>query len=429
MKQQRIVVVGAGVTGLAVGVELARAGFGVSVLEAQEAERGGACFGNAGLVVPSHFVPLAAPGVAALALRWLLRRSSPLAIRWRPRPDLARFCWRFLRASSPAHVEQSAPLLRDLHLRSRARFLELAAEDDSWHLRKEGVLVACRTSQGAHEEAATARRAEELGVAARVLSGEEVRRLEPAMGSALVGGVHYPLDAHLAPDLFLAFLRRALLAAGGEILPFRPVRAVATGAAQVTGVETAAGFLPADGVVLAAGVHTAALARGLGSYVPLEPGKGYSVTDPSPAVALRLPALLHEDRVAVTPMAGRLRVAGTLELGAWDDTVSRPRVEGLFRALERSYSPALAAPLAALPVWSGLRPCSPDGLPYLGALSRWPNVWVASGAAMLGLSLAPITGRLITDLVRGDATGLPAEAWARLAPERFDRSAQRWVSR
>lgn len=425
MKKQRIVVVGAGVTGLCVGLELARAGLAVTVLEAREAERGGACLGNAGLVVPSHFVPLAAPGVASQAMRWLLRRSSPLAICWRPRPALARFGWRFLRASTAAHVEASAPLLKDLHLRSRARFLELAAEENSWHLRQEGVLVACRTAGGAHEEAATARQADALGLPARVLTGEEVRRLEPAFSTSIVGGVHYPLDAHLAPDLFLAFLRRSLQAAGGEILPFRPVTAVATGAGQATGVETAAGALFSDGVVLAAGVHTAAFAQKLGAYVPLEPGKGYSVTDPSPAVALKLPALLHEDRVAITPMAARLRVAGTLELGAWNDRVSRPRVRGLFRAVERYYSPALAAPLGPLPVWSGLRPCSPDGLPYLGPLTRWPNVWVASGAAMLGLSLAPITGRLIADLVQGSAAGLSSEAWARLAPERFDSAAQR----
>lgn len=424
-ERDEVVVIGAGVTGLAIGGELARRGHRVRLLEAGDADAGGATAGNAGMVVPSHFVPLAAPGVAALGLRWLLKRSSPLGLALRPSPSLISFCWRFLRSATEGNVERSAELLRDLHLRSRAHFLSLAESagtSEGFDLAARGIVVACRTAEGFEEERRTAARARELGIPAQPLAGEALRELDPALATGLAGGVHYPLDAHLSPDLFLAFLRRRLLAAGGAIEAGSLVLRIRAERGGRVHIETPHGSLLPATLVLAAGVEAGRLAAGLGVSLPLEPGKGYSLTDPAPPASPALPALLHEDRVAVTPMGGRLRVAGTLELGAWGTAINRRRVAGILAALPRFYRGLDVERLAAQPVWSGLRPCTPDGLPYFGPLSRFPNVWVASGAGMMGLSLAPVTGELLADWIEGEPGFLPTPWRALLAPERFGRS-------
>jgi D-amino-acid dehydrogenase len=415
----RVIVVGAGVVGLASAHHLLEAGHEVLVLDAREAGYQGTSYGNAGMVVPSHFVPLAAPGAVAQALRWMPDPESPFHVAPRASIDLVRWGIAFWRASSAKRAEAAAPVLLALSRASRSAYVELEREIGPFGLRTEGLVMLSATHHGHEEEAALAERARRLGLDVATLDAAGVAALEPDAGYAVVGGVHYREDAHLDPGALMARLAAAVERRGGEVRRGVPVDRLSTRAGRVIGVSGEGVKETADAVVLAAGAWSSRLARTVGLRLPLEPGTGYSLTVPSPPHGPRLPAILTEARVAVTPLGDRLRVGGTMEMAGFPPEGSPPsatRVRGIVKALGR-YLPALdLAPFRAANAWRGHRPVSPDGLPYLGAPRRLPGLVVATGHAMLGVSLAPVTGRVVAELVSGGVPGLPLGA---LAPDRY----------
>jgi D-amino-acid dehydrogenase len=251
---------------------------------------------------------------------------------------------------------------------------------------------------------------------AHVLDPAGVAALEPGLTVNAVGGVHYALDAHVTPQRFCASLERLVRERGGVFAWNEPVTGFRASGRTVHAATTPAGEHAGDEFVVAAGSWSAGLLRTLGVRLSLEPGKGYSLTLEAPPERPRRSLLLQESRVAVTPMGSAVRVGGTMELGARSLGVSPPRIRGIVRSAGR-YLPAFTPErFDAAPPWSGLRPCTPDGLPYLGRTERWGNLLVATGHAMLGLSLGPITGRLIAGLISGEA---PAIDLAPLRPERY----------
>lgn len=410
---RRVVVVGAGVVGLSTALYAARRGMRVTVVERDGPERFTTSFGNAGLLTPSHIVPLAAPGVVAQGLRWMRDPESPFYVRPRPDPDLVRWGWRFWRSGTAAHVARSAPLIRDLNLTSRERFAALAAERDDFGLVLGGGLMVCRTAHGLAEEAATAEHARALGLAPEVLTADALARLEPDVRFAATGAVLYPEDGWLDPGRFLASLAARAADAGAEIRWHADVRRLAP---DGHGVETGAGRLEADDVVVAAGAWSAALVRPLGVRLPLVAGRGYHLHLPAARLPLRHSAILAEGRVALTPMGARTRVAGTMEIAGLDSAIHPARVRGIVRTVPRYLPDVPAAAFAGATPWVGHRPLSPDGLPYIGRLRRHRHVVVATGHAMMGLSLGPVTGDAVAALLAGDAPPVPLDA---LAPERF----------
>jgi D-amino-acid dehydrogenase len=413
---RRVLIVGAGVVGLSAALWAAREGLEVTVVDRGAGDGDGCSFGNAGMIVPSHFVPLAAPGMVSRGLRWMWNPESPFYVRPRLDRDLVSWGIRFWRSASAAHVSRSAPLLRDLHLASRGLFEEWAAEwGDDFGLTRKGLLMLCRTDPGFREESRLAGRARGLGVPAEVLARDEVQALEPGLQMNVAGAVLFPMDCHLVPDRLMAALRSAVDRAGVRVLWGTAVTGWAASGGHVDAARTSAGDLRADEHVLAAGIWSTSLARGLDVRIPMQAGKGFSVTLPEPRRLLTHCAILSEDYVAVTPMGGALRFAGTMELAGLDRTVGPARVRGIMKAVTRCLPDFTEADFAGLPVWSGLRPCSPDGLPYVGRVERYDNVSVATGHAMLGVSLAPITGKLVADVLC-DRT--PSIDVAALRPER-----------
>jgi len=414
----RVVVVGGGVIGLAAAHSLLAAGHEVLVLDRAAEGEQGASYGNAGMVVPSHFVPLAAPGAVAQALRWLPDPEGPFRIAPRPSLDLVRWGLAFWRASSARRAEAAAPVLLALSRASRAAYAELEAEVGPFGLRREGLLMLSATSHGHEEEVALAEMARRLGLDVAVLDAAGVGALEPAAGYAVAGGVHYREDAHLDPVALMARLHAAVRARGGEVRRGARVERLLTRAGTVIGVSGDGLRELADAVVLAAGAWSARLARGVGLRLLLEPGTGYSLTVPAPSAGPRLPAILTEARVAVTPLGDRLRVGGTMEIAGFPPDGAPPnarRVRGIVKALRR-YLPRLdPAQFEAATPWRGHRPVTPDGLPYLGATRRPRGLVVATGHAMLGVSLAPVTGRVVAELVSGGTPDLPLEP---LRPDR-----------
>jgi D-amino-acid dehydrogenase len=418
-----VVVVGAGIVGLCVADALVRRGAEVTVVDRGAAARDGASFGNAGLIVPSHVVPLAAPGVLGKGLRWMLDRESPFFVQPRLDLELVRWGWRFMRSATARHVARAGPVLRDLHLASRALHLELAARlPDAGRVVERGVLILCATPAGLHEEAEVAEQARALGLRADVVDAEGARALMPGVTLEVVGGVHYLDDAHASPRALMVALQASLLAAGVAFRWETDVDGVELDGRRVTGVRAGDEVIAADTLVIAGGVTSSAFGRDLGVRLPMQPGRGYSVTVADPPQRPALPALLSEARVAVTPFDEGVRLGGTMEIARADRPVDHRRVRGITRAVER-YLPAFRADdLAPLPVWSGARPVSPDGMPYLGRIGRRDGVVVATGHGMMGFSLGPVTGAMVADLVLGPSgdTRVPA-ALPLLDPERFTR--------
>jgi D-amino-acid dehydrogenase len=413
-----LVVVGGGVIGLCTAYYCARRGWRVTLVERNGERRDGCSFQNTGMVVPSHFVPLAAPGMVALGLKWMWNPAAPFHIKPRASWDLVDWALKFWRAASPGHVRRAAPLLRDLNLASRACFEELAAPENDFGLAKRGLLMLCKTGRGLEEEARLAEQARALGMPAEVLDATAAAALDPGLRMDIAGAVYFPRDCHLAPDRFMAGLQRRAAEAGVRFAWDTPVAGWRVdGDRRIRAVESADGALiEADEFVLCAGSWSTPLARRLGLKLPMQAGKGYSLTLERPRGSPRICAILTEARVAVTPLDGALRFGGTMELAGLDEAIDPVRVRGIIEAASRYYPDLGPADFDGIRPWRGLRPCSPDGLPYLGRTTRFANLVVATGHAMMGLSLGPITGRLAADILAGEP---PALELAPLSPDRY----------
>ncbi|QOV90987.1 NAD(P)/FAD-dependent oxidoreductase [Humisphaera borealis] len=430
MKPRRVAIVGAGVIGLCAALYCRRRGFDVTVVDRRAAIRTGCSFGNAGMIVPSHFIPLAAPGMVKLGLKWMWNPRSPFYIKPRLSWDLLAWGVQFWKSANRSHVERSAPVLRDLHLLSRSLYEQLAAEPGAdFGFTPRGLLMLCKTSHGLEEESHAAIKANELGIPAEVLDAAGVGRLEPHTQTDVAGGVFYPRDCHLSPSALMAHLEKTLAADGVELCWESQVERfnVINGrlvSLQLTKSEGGDSTSRADGVsiefdelVVAGGIGSTAIGRDLGLRLPMQAGKGYSLTLDRPRQSPTACAILTEARVAVTPMGGRLRFGGTMEMAGIDERINASRVAGIVSAIPRYYPAFQEADFAGLPAWHGLRPCPPDGMPYLGRSRRHANVIVATGHAMMGISLAPATGQLVAALASGDTSPIDL---ATMRPDRFD---------
>jgi D-amino-acid dehydrogenase len=406
------------VIGLCAAFYCARHGWRVTVVERNGGERDGCSYGNTGMVVPSHFVPLAAPGMVALALRWMWNPASPFYVKPRASWDLLDWGLKFWRAANPGHVQRGGRLLRDLALASRDCYAELVSQQDDFGFAPRGLLALCRSAHALDEEAKAAELARALGLSAEVLDAKQTAAREPGMRMDVAGSVYFPQDGNLAPDRLLPSMERRLAAAGVDFAWNTEVTGWRTEGGTVRAARTSAGSeLEADEFLLCAGSWSQALARKLDLRLPLQPGKGYSLTLPHPRHAPQLCALLTEARVAVSPMNGALRFGGTMELAGLNEDINPIRVQGIAAAAQRYYPDLTPQDFAGIRPWRGLRPCSPDGLPYVGRPARHANLLIATGHAMLGITLGPITGKLSAQILSREPTALDITL---LSPDRYD---------
>lgn len=412
-----VAVIGSGVVGLSCAQALLERGCRVTVVERGGPDRDSCSLGNAGYISPSHVIPLAAPGIVQKALGWMGDPESPFYVRLRLDPGFLSWSWRFWRAGTPARAHAAGPTILALTMQSRDLFARMAERaGGEFEFVTEGSLNVVRSEKGLAEETSVAARVRELGQPAEILDARGVAALEPDLTLDVIGGVHYPQDAHLTPRKFMTVLERWVRDAGAAFVWNAEVNGWGRDARRLRAARTAQGEIEADAFLLAAGSWTGALARGLGVSLPMEPGKGYSMTLPRPRERMRRSIILHEARVALTPMGSTLRVGGTMELTGHDLSISPPRLRGIQKALRR-YLPAFGdADFAGVTPWCGLRPCTPDGLPYVGPVTRYDNLHVASGHAMMGVSMAPATGRLAAELIVGEPPSLDPTL---LRPERY----------
>jgi D-amino-acid dehydrogenase len=414
---RRVVIIGGGVIGLCAAWFARQRGWDVTVIDRNAPVRDGCSFGNAGMIVPSHVVPLAAPGMVWQGLKWMRDPQSPFYIRPRLSWDLLTWGYRFWRAATAEHVTRAAPVLRDLHIGSRALYADFAANwGNEFGLVQRGLLMLCRTAHGLDEEARGAMMASRLGIPVEVLDRAGVASHDPDVTMDVVGGVLFPQDCHLSPQQFMAGLQRRLSDQGCRFLWETEVQPPRLEQGRWNVVRTAAEELPADQVLLAGGAWSPLLSRGLNLKLPMQAGKGYSLTLREPRQLPQLCSIGVEGRIAITPMGTSLRVGGTMELSGTNDRIEPQRVQGIVRSFCHYFPRFQPEDFAGITPWFGLRPCSPDGLPYVGRTNRCANLILATGHAMMGLSLGPITGKLTGELLDGEPPSLDL---AMLSPDRY----------
>jgi D-amino-acid dehydrogenase len=353
-----------------------------------------------------------------MALKWMWNPRSPFWIKPRLSASLLRWGWLFNRAANPDHVRRAAPVLAELHLASRRMIDELAAlPGPGFGFKKEGLLSLCRTQHGLDEESRIAEQARTLGIPAEVLDARATAALDPEVAMDIVGCVFFPLDCHLDPARFADTVRAEASRTGVVFDHGVEATAFRIRGRRIEAVLTSTGDREADEFVICGGAWSPALARSAGIRLPMQPGKGYSLTmDHPPRMPTRC-SILTEARVAVTPLpGGRLRFGGTMEIAGLDRTVDPRRIRGIIDSVRRYFPQFRDADLESVRPWNGLRPCSADGLPYLGRFRAFENLSCATGHAMLGLTLGPITGHLMAQLLDGEIPDIPIR---RLEPDRY----------
>jgi D-amino-acid dehydrogenase len=395
-----VLVIGAGAIGICSGYYLAERGLQVTVVEQKEIASG--CSGaNAGLIVPSHCIPLAAPGVLCQGFKWMLKPESPFYIKPRFDPDLFSWLWRFRKASKSQQMLERVHILRNLNYASLELFDRLiSSESLSCGYRKHGWLLAYKTAKGFRKAQEDARLLETHDIEVKIMSADETLEMEPMLRTEISGGIFFPEDAHLDSEKFVSALARRLQERRATILEHTQVLELVTSNKAVKLVRTTGGdFRPRD-VVLTAGAWSSELVQNLSINLPVEPAKGYSISVKKTEICPAVPLYLTEAMVAVTPLEDTLRFAGTMELAGMDSSINRRRVDAIMN-IANDYLKEIGN-RKVVDVWYGFRPCTPDGLPIIDRFPGYDNLIVATGHCMLGVSHAPITGKLVSQLVCGE---------------------------
>ena len=409
-----ILVIGGGVIGVSAAYYLAGRGFDVTLVEAGEIG-GGASHGNAGLILSSHILPLAAPGVLGQGLRWLMDSASPFYIKPRLSLDLLLWLWRFRKACSRERADRAIPMMRDLIRLSVDLYSDLSQDQGlDFGYRQAGLLKVFTTSQGMREAYIEADLMHAYGIAAEVLSFAEIRDMGPRLNPTVIGGLFLSGDAHLDPAAFVHRLAKACVERGVDLRPRTEVFGFETREREIMVVRTTRGEIHPAQVVLAGGAWSGRLARDLSIRLPLQPAKGYSLTCAWAGEPMSMPLFLNEARVAVTPLNDRVRFAGTLELSGLDLSINAKRLDAILKAAHR-YLPETDR-FEPIEIWRGLRVIAPDGLPIIGRSRKVKNLILATGHSTMGMALGPATGRLVSQIAANDPPDIPS---IDLTAERF----------
>lgn len=395
---------------------LSKAGHQVTIIEQSEL-KDGCSFGNAGMIVPSHLIPLAAPGMISKGIRWMFNSTSPFYVRPRLNRDLIKWGYHFYKAATKEHVEKSAIALKEISLLSKAIYEQLAKElPFDFGYNERGLLMLYQTKETEHEESETEQFANRHGIEAHILSESEIQKLEPNVKVKARGGVYFPGDAHITPQVLVNQLIHYLKDKGVVFQSSTIVQDFIIDSNKVKEVKTDKGDFTFDEVVISTGSWSGLISKKLGINLPMQAGKGYSFTLADVKKNVCIPSIFLEARVAVTPMAETLRFGGTMEITGIDHRISMNRVKGIVDSIPTYYPEMKVAMPKQENVWHGLRPCSPDGLPYIGRSTAIRNLIIATGHSMMGLSLGPGTGKLISEIVDREKTSIGIDGFD---PERF----------
>lgn len=410
-----VLIIGGGPVGLSCAYSLLKSGRKVTILDTKEIGKGSGS-GNAGHIVPSHIIPLAAPGVIGSAMKWMLDpKNSPFGMKVSLDPKYLSWLIQFAAACSEANVQRAIPPLNSLGQLSAKNFAQIIAEEKiNCHYQETGFLNLYKTEKAFREGQHEAEFMQKQGIPVKVYDKLRVHEVEPAALDDVIGGAHFTGDSHLNPALFLELLSERIRAMGAEMFENTPVTGFEVSNEKITKVKTSAGDFKAEQVILAAGAWTPSVTRDLRLNIPIQPARGYSLTLSATKQMPRHALILGDRRVAVSPFGDLLRVTGRLEMGEYSLTPN-PRWIQRLENFAREYI-HLDEKLDIKETWAGLRPLTPDGMPIIGRSPHHSNLIVATGHAMLGLSLGPGTGQVVAELVNGKE---PAFDLSPLRVERF----------
>lgn len=399
--QENICVVGGGIIGLCSAYYLNKAGLDVTVIDRYDISDG-CSFGNMGFISPSHFVPLASPGIISEGFKYMLSSNSPFYVKPRLDLDFIKWSYHFYRNCNKTTAKKNALPLYDILKLSRSLIKDLSADlGDTFSLEEKGCLMMCKKESTLKHEYELANAGETLGLNVERLTATEVQRLEPSVELSVAGAVLCKDDCHFDPGKLMKQLKIHLENKGVTFRLHTTVSGFEKNNNRITSVLTSHEKISCSQVVIAAGSWLPEMARMLGSRLLLQPGKGYSYTYDHVEKNIKYPAILVDGRCAITPWGSKLRIGGTMELSGFNSKMLVKRMEGIYDSI-KSFYPGLEIPQpASEKIWHGLRPVTPDGLPYLGKIKKWDNVIFAGGHAMLGLSQGTGTGKIVSEIIQG----------------------------
>ncbi|TAI48639.1 NAD(P)/FAD-dependent oxidoreductase [Flagellimonas allohymeniacidonis] len=396
---KKVIVVGGGIVGLSSAYFLAQEGHEVIVIDKSNLDSG-ASYINAGYITPSHIVSLAAPGMITKGLRYMFDSSSPFYMKPRWDLDFFKWAWSFKKSATSRKVARAMPIIRDLNLLGRELYDSFKTLDtfEDFHLENKGLLMIYKTEKERDHEAKTASRAEELDLEVTHLNRQELQKLEPNVQINASGAFYYLCDRHMTPSTFMQALQNYLLGKGVKIIGNEEVQDFHLEGDTIKSIQTDKQVYDLEELVLASGSWTSRLAKKLNVRIPLQAGKGYGI-NVTTDTGISMPALLLEAKIAVTPMRGFTRFAGTMEFSGINDTIRKERIEAIASSAGDYYEGLQINDKDKRMAGFGLRPVTPDGLPYIGRASKFKNLTIATGHAMMGWSTGPATGKLVSELI------------------------------
>ncbi|WP_283636717.1 NAD(P)/FAD-dependent oxidoreductase [Aquaticitalea lipolytica] len=402
---KKVIIIGGGIIGLCSAYYLQKEGHQVTIIDQSNMD-GGASYVNAGYLSPSHIVPLSAPGVMKKGLKWMLNSASPLYIKPRLDSDFLKWTLAFNKSCNVSHVNKAIPAIKDISLMSQDLYDDIKRDESfTFHYEKKGLLMLCQTEKMLEEEVETARLAKREGLDAEEISVKELEILEPNVNLNVKGATFYKCDSHTTPQEFMDEMKAHLKAVGVTFYSNEKVEDLEVINRKIVSIKTNNQTFIADEFVLAAGSWSHILGKKLGLKLLLQAGKGYRINT-NQNTGIQIPSILAEAKVAVTPMNGFTRFAGTMEIAGINHNINRVRVEAIANAATRYYPEIKLTSKEKENAACGLRPVSPDGLPYIGKSSKCNNLTIAAGHAMMGWSMGTGTGRLVSEIISDKKTSL-----------------------
>ena len=410
-----VVIIGGGVIGLSSAYYLNKAGHRVTVIERGDITDG-CSFGNMGYISPSHFIPLATPGIISQGIKWMLRSSSPFYVKPRLNLDLIRWGLAFRNSANAKQVDKSAPHLNNLLQLSRGLMSDLRKDLPAFEMIERGCWMLYKSEKTGEHEKHLAEQATSFGLETIQCTAAEVQASEPEVEVNVAGGVLYKDDCHVKPGSFMKALYDYLKEKKVEFWLNTEVTGFEKAGDKIAAILTSNGKFQSDEIVIANGSWIPQVSKLLGLSMLMQPGKGYSVEYDGLEKNLQHPSILVDDRTATAPVGKWLRIGGTMELSGHSDNILPKRVMAVYNAFKKYY-PSLAIPAPdAAKAWFGYRPVTPDGMPYIGRHDAFSNLVYAGGHAMLGVSAASGTGKLVEEIV---SKKLPAINLRAFNPSRF----------